>query len=118
MAAAGLVEDQIALRLGGMDKNRLRRRHIEALKQGRASAAAKKAREAARQPSRQEREQLERIKASFASEWYSKTRGNDLYGGAHTIEEALAWCAQLKPVRQLPNDEDGPDDPVKRRDEE
>jgi hypothetical protein len=106
MAAAGLVEDQIALRLGGMDKNRLRRRHIEALRQGRASAAAKKAREAARQPSRQEREQLERIKASFASEWYSKTYGNDSYGGAHTIEEAVAWCAQFESARPRPNGND------------
>jgi hypothetical protein len=106
MAAAGLVEDQIALRLGGIDKNKLRRRHIEALKQGRASAAAQRAQEAAEQPSREERERLERINRSFQSHWYDPVHGNDLYGGARTVEEALAWCAQFKAARKTNGDSD------------
>jgi hypothetical protein len=40
MAAYGLVEDQIALRLNGMDKNRLRRKYIDSIKEGRAIASA------------------------------------------------------------------------------
>jgi hypothetical protein len=107
MAAAGLVEDQIALRLGGLDKNQLRRRHIEALKQGRASAAAQRAQEAAGQPSKAEREQLERIEASFKSDWYSPEHGNDLYGGAMNVAEALEWCKQFKSARQPNEDSNG-----------
>jgi hypothetical protein len=114
MAAAGLVEDQIALRLGGIDKNKLRRRHIEALKQGRASAAAQRAQEAAEQPTRQEREQLERIKRSFDSHWYDPVHGNDIYGNTHSVEAALEWSRRFR--SQDPNED--PDNPAKRRDEE
>ena len=39
MAASGLVEDEIALRLG-VDKNELRARYIDAIKAGKAMAAA------------------------------------------------------------------------------
>jgi hypothetical protein len=39
MAASGLVEDQIASRLG-VDKNELRRRYIDEIKRGKAMAAA------------------------------------------------------------------------------
>jgi hypothetical protein len=92
MAAAGLVEDQIALRLGGLDKNQLRRRYIEELKEGRTAAAAEREQAAAEELSRKERERLECVEASFRSHWYTKEFGNDLYGGTHTVEEALAWA--------------------------
>jgi hypothetical protein len=114
MAAAGLVEDQIALRLGGLDKNQLRRRHIEALKQGRASRDAQKAQEAAEQPSREERERLERIELAFQSDWYSPDHGCDLYGGAHTVEEALEWCRRFKSPRDPNVDLNEPRDPPPR----
>jgi hypothetical protein len=107
MAAAGLVEDQIALRLGGLDKNQLRRRHIEALKQGRASRDAQKAQEAAEEPSKAEREQLARIEASFQSDWYSPEYGNDLYGGAMNVAEALEWCRRFKSPREPNEDSNG-----------
>jgi hypothetical protein len=42
MAASGLVEDQIALRLR-TDKNQLRRKYIDSIKQGRAIARERKA---------------------------------------------------------------------------
>jgi hypothetical protein len=42
MAASGLVEDQIALRLR-TDKNQLRRKYIDSIKQGRAIAREQKA---------------------------------------------------------------------------
>jgi hypothetical protein len=42
MARSGLVEDQIASRLG-IDKNKLRARHIDDIKLGKAAAAAAEA---------------------------------------------------------------------------
>ena len=92
MAASGLVEDQIALRLGGMDKNRLRRKYIESIKEGRAVAAAQEVEAKAAELTRKERERLACIEGSFNSHWYSPERGNVLFGDTHSVEEALAWC--------------------------
>jgi hypothetical protein len=94
MASRGLVEDQIALRLNGMDKNRLRRKYIDAIKDGRAAAAAARAEAEAAELTRKQKEMLEAIEDSFASHWYSPENGNLLYDGAHTVEEALAWLEQ------------------------
>ena len=103
MASAGLVEDQIALRVGGgIDKNQLRRRYIDSIKQGRAKKQEARAEAEAAESSKQE--QLERIKASFASHWYDLQCGNLLYGGAHTVEEALAWVQQFSSRRLNDND--------------
>jgi hypothetical protein len=93
MAAAGLVEDQIALRLGGMDKNRLRKKYIDAIKEGRAVAANQEAQAAAEELPRKERELLDRIERSFESHWFDDELGNLLYGGARSVEEALEWLA-------------------------
>jgi hypothetical protein len=92
MAAYGLVEDQIALRLNGMDKNRLRRKYIDSIKEGRAIASAARAEAEAAELTRKEKECLAAVKASFNSDWYSPEYGNDLFDGAHTVAEALAQC--------------------------
>ena len=91
MAAAGLVEDQIALRIGG-DKNQLRRRYIDAIKAGRNAKVAEKAEAKAAELSKAKRGRLYAIKQSFDSPWYSKEHGNLIFGGTHSVEEAIAWC--------------------------
>jgi len=75
MAAQGLVEDQIALRLGS-DKNQLRRRYIDSIKAGRDAKAAEKAEAEAAELSKSEQARLDAIKKSFDSCWYSKETGN------------------------------------------
>jgi hypothetical protein len=96
MAAAGLVEDQIALRIGG-DKNQLRRKYIDSIKAGRDAKAKEKAAAEAAELSRSERARLYAIKQSFNSPWYSKETGNIIFGGTHSVEEAIAWCEQTAP---------------------
>jgi hypothetical protein len=106
LAAAGLSGDVIAatLKLG---QNTLRREHALDLHSGRTakSEAAKAALAAA--PSKAEREQLARIEESFQSDWYSPEHGNDLFGGAMNIAEALEWCKQFKSARQPNEDSNG-----------
>lgn len=92
MAAYGLVEDQIALRLNGMDKNRLRRKYFDSIKEGRVIASAARMQAEAAELTRKEKECLEAVKASFESDWYDPIYGNLLFDGAHTVEEALAQC--------------------------
>jgi hypothetical protein len=96
MAAAGLVEDQIALRIGG-DKNSLRRKYIESIKQGRAEKQETQAAAEAAELSRSERARLEQ---SFDSDWYHPKLGNLLFGCTHSVEEALTWCEQTAPGRK------------------
>ena len=93
MAAAGLVEDQIALRIGG-DKNQLRRKYIDAIKAGRNAKVQEKAAAEAAELTKSERARLYAIKQSFDSHWYSKETGNIIFGGTHSVEEALAWCCE------------------------
>jgi len=93
MAAQGLVEDQIALRLGS-DKNQLRRRYIDSIKAGRDAKAAEKAEAEAAELSKSEQARLDAIKKSFDSCWYSKETGNLIFGCTHSVEEALEWCEQ------------------------
>jgi hypothetical protein len=105
LAAAGLSGDVIAAALA-IGKNRLRAEHALDLHTGRTAKieAAKAA--AAAAPNKEEAERIERIKRAFQSHWYDPVHGNDLYGGAHTVEEALAWCAQFKSARKTNEDSD------------
>jgi ADP-ribosylglycohydrolase len=93
MAAAGLVEDQIALRIGG-DKNQLRRRYIDSIKAGRNAKAQEKAAAEAAEVSRSERARLAAIIRTFDSHWYSKETGNLIFGCTHSVADALAWCRE------------------------
>ena len=89
LAAEGFNLDVIAARLG-VNKNYLRAEHALDLHAGRQIKAAKKA--AAGALSKKERQRLDCIKASFESHWYTKEHGNILFGGTHSVEEALEWC--------------------------
>ena len=93
MAAQGLVEDQIVARIGG-DKNQLRRQYIDAVKAGRAKKRGAQAEAEAAQRTKSERARLHAIKQSFDSDWYSPEHGNLIFGGTHSIAEALAWCRE------------------------
>jgi hypothetical protein len=91
MAFAGQSEDAIALYFG-LHKNSLRARFADVLDRGRD-----RARDAATEAlSKKERDSIDAIRRSFDSDWYSPEFGNDPYGGAHTVEEALAWCDSFK----------------------
>jgi hypothetical protein len=91
LAAAGLVEDQIVLRVGGgIDKNQLRRRYIDSIKEGRAAAQEAQAAAEAAEMSKRERALRELIERTFKSRWYTKEHGNLLFDGAHTVDEAVA----------------------------
>ena len=79
MAASGLVEDEIALRLN-IDKNQLRARYIDAIKRGKRMAASSKAR--ATQLSRTEQHAINAILSTINSEWHTPD-GNDLWPGLH-----------------------------------
>ena len=92
MAASGLVEDQIALRLR-TDKNQLRRKYIDSIKQGRAIARAQA--EANDGLTRAERLAADSMLSSCASKWFDPTYGNLLWpglngSGARTPAEAFA----------------------------
>ena len=78
MAASGLVEDEIALRLG-VDKNELRARYIDAIKVGKAMAAAGAAE--ACELTREEMHAADAILSAINSEWHTVARGNDLWPG-------------------------------------
>src|SRR5262245_45084284 len=93
MAAQGLVEDQIVARIGG-DKNQLRRRYIDAVKEGRAKKRDAQAEAEAAELNKSKRARLHAIKQSFESEFYDPEFGNLLFGGTHSVEEALAWCRE------------------------
>jgi hypothetical protein len=89
LAAEGFSGDVIAARLG-VNKNYLRAEYALDLHAGRQIKAAKKA--AAGALSKKERQRLDCIKASFESHWYTKEHGNILFGGTHSVKEALEWC--------------------------
>jgi hypothetical protein len=92
MAASGLVEDQIALKVG-VDKNELRAKYIEAIKAGKADAAETEANETA--ISKSDYFLLDAIHTAFSSPFHDPVRGNLLWlgcsgKGALTIEDAFA----------------------------
>jgi len=98
MAQAGLVEDQIGLRIG-VDKNKLRAQHIDDIKEGKAAAAAA---DAERVITREEYFFLDAVTKSFESrdDWYDDEHGNLLFEGtngkgARTVSDAFAhWKGQ------------------------
>ena len=70
MSARGLVEDQIGLRVG-LDKNQLRARYIDAVKEGRVIAAKRReARAAAVALTPEEYHFLDAATPSFTSHWF------------------------------------------------
>jgi hypothetical protein len=84
MAARGLVEDQIALRLGS-DKNQLRRRYIDAVKAGRAAKREAQAAELTK-----EQQKTREVIRQTWDYWYDEELGSHLiYEGARTPEEAI-----------------------------
>jgi hypothetical protein len=90
LAAEGFSGDVIAARLG-VNKNYLRAEYALDLHAGRQIKAAKKAAAALTKQERERAKLIERIERSFQSHWYDAESGNLLYGGAHTVAEALAW---------------------------
>src|SRR5215470_20120648 len=79
MAASGLVEDQIALRLG-IDKNELRARYIDAIKRGKATAAARELQIADMR--REELYALDAILIAFdGGDWLGPDGRSDLWTG-------------------------------------
>jgi hypothetical protein len=96
LAAEGFSGDVIAARLG-VNMNTLRAQHALHLKAGRDAKAEKKAEAEAAALSKSERARLYAIKQSFESDWYSPEHGNLIFGGTHSVEEALAWCEEHNP---------------------
>jgi hypothetical protein len=90
MAARGLVEDQIALRLGS-DKNQLRRRYIDAVKAGRAEKQeAQAAAEAAAAELTKEQQKTREVIRQTWDYWFDPELNSHLiYQGARTPEEAI-----------------------------
>jgi hypothetical protein len=80
MARAGLVEDQIASRLG-VDKNKLRAQHIDDIKEGKRDAAAADAEAVI---TKEEYYFLDSASSSFAEDgWSDPQLGNLLFPGMH-----------------------------------
>ena len=96
LAAEGFSGDVIAARLG-VNMNTLRAQHALHLKAGRDAKAKEKAEAEAAALTRSEQARLDAIKGTFDSHWYSKETGNIIFGGTHTVEEALAWCEEHNP---------------------
>jgi len=93
MARAGLVEDQIAARIGG-DKKTLRRKYIDSIKQGRA--AKQEAAAEASQLTKQQQRDREVIRETF-DYWYAPEVGHLIHEGARTPEEAIEmWENSLR----------------------
>jgi hypothetical protein len=97
MAQAGLVEDQIASRLG-VDKNKLRAQHIDDIKEGKAAAAAADAEAVI---TKEEYYFLDAASSSFSAPgWFDPEYGSLLFPGtngegARNLADAFAgWKAQ------------------------
>jgi hypothetical protein len=90
LTAEGYNGDCIAQTLG-ISKNALRRRHALDLHAGRQIKAAEKAAAPRTKQERERAELIALIERSFQSEWYDPVHGNELYGGAHSVAEVLAW---------------------------
>jgi hypothetical protein len=96
LASEGFNQDVIAARLR-MNKNSLRAEHALHLKAGRDAKAEARARAEAAELTRPERARLYAVRQTFNSPWYSKETGNIIFGGTHSVEEAIAWCEQMAP---------------------
>jgi len=55
---------------------------------------AEKAEAEASELRKSERARLYAIKQSFESDWYDPELGNLIFGGTHSVAEALAWCRE------------------------
>jgi hypothetical protein len=109
MAASGMCEDQIALRLS-IHKNTLRAQHIDELIRGRAVAAASKTDDG--ELTKGEAELLASIRSAFDSHWWFPEHGCGVFWFAKTHEEAWEMCrtrghrAQgFRPWNELPETE-------------
>jgi hypothetical protein len=97
MAAQGLVEDQIACRVG-LDKNDLRARFIDDIKRGKSAAAASEVE--AEALTMEDYHYLDVVTDSFNSHWFDETDGRNLLfrgvdgKGARTIADAFAAWKQ------------------------
>jgi hypothetical protein len=98
LAHEGHSTDVIAARLG-VNMNTLRAQHALHLKAGRDAKAAEKAAAEAAELGKRERERLEHIEKSFASDWNDPVHGNLFYNGARSVAEALAWCDSFKGLK-------------------
>lgn len=93
-AQAGLVEDQIASRLG-VDKNKLRAQHIDDIKQGKAAAAAADAAETV--ITKEEYYFLNAASSSMLDpDWFDPEHGSLLFPGtngegARSVSDAFAY---------------------------
>jgi hypothetical protein len=94
MAAAGLVEDQIALRLGGMDKNKLRKDYVDVIKQGRAKLKRQKAE--AGELTFAEMCAADAILSAVNSHWQTPEHGNLIFQGLadHGARDAIQAYAR------------------------
>jgi hypothetical protein len=95
LAQQGASGDEIAARLH-INRNVLRAEYALQLKAGRDARKAKKQRAAATALSKEEQRHLDLVRRSFDSHWYDAELGNLLFGGAHSVEEALRWCGRFK----------------------
>jgi hypothetical protein len=96
LATEGFNQDVIAARLR-VNKNTLRAQHALRLKAGRDAKREARAAAEAEALTGPERARLYAIKQSFNSPWYSKETGNIIFGGTHSVEEAIAWCERTAP---------------------
>ena len=107
MAAAGLVEDQITARLPRVgDKNQLRRKYIDAIKQGREIARAEANAIEGEKLTVEEETKKRAMFAGFGTGWENADGSCDLHHG-NTLEQQkelfAKWLAQHRrgddPVR-------------------
>jgi hypothetical protein len=99
MAAKGMVEDQIAARLG-LDKNQLRRRHIDAIKDGRAQATAAADAAAGEQLSQDEETMRRAILAGYGTHWENADGTCDLHHGRTFEQQKRVWDEWLRRSRE------------------
>ena len=100
MAAAGLVEDQIVLRVGGgIDKNQLRRRYIDSIKEGRVAAQEAQAAENEKL-SAKEREMKRVFFAGYGTHWEQPDGTNLLQQGRTLAESKQEWAEWLRRHRR------------------
>jgi hypothetical protein len=98
MARDGLVEDQIAARLG-LDKNQLRRLHIDAIKQGRAQAMARVAAIDGEQLSVDEETMRKALFAGYGTPWENEDGANDAQQGRALAQAKILWVEWLRRAR-------------------
>jgi hypothetical protein len=99
MAKAGLVEDQIALRIGS-DKNQLRRRYIDEIKEGRAQARSEAESAESEKLSATEEGMRRAMFAGYGTHWENEDGTNDAQGGRTLAETEKLWSEWLRRHRR------------------